>query len=290
MHIILGGTGRAGSATAKALLARGEAVTVVARHADKAERLRQLGAEVGVADVHDTKALQKIFAQGRRLYILNPSASPKTDTDAEEKKTIASILAAIEGSGLEKIVGHSTYGARKGEHIGDLGTLYELEEGLKRQPIPASILRAAYYMTNWEMSLETAKTDGVLHSFFPADFRLPMVAPQDLGEAAADLMTEPAGETRLLHVEGPERYTPADVAAAFAERLERPVKVVTTPRDKWEETFRSLGFSAPAAKSYTGMTALAMDTPVPPISEVRRGRVGLPRHLEEVLDATHPLH
>ncbi len=283
MHIILGGTGHVGSAAAKALLARGEAVTVVARNADKAEKLRQLGAEVAVADIHDTGALRRIFRRGRRLYALNPPAAPNIDTDAEEKKTIASILAAIEGSGLEKIVGHSTYGVRKGEAIGDLGTLYELEDGLKRQPIPASILRAAYYMTNWDMSLEAAREKGVLNTFFPEDFRLPMVAPEDLGEAAADLMTEPAAETRLLHVEGPDRYTPADVAEALSDRFKRPVKIATTLPDKWEETYLSLGFSAKAAKSYAGMTALAMDTPVPPISEVRRGRVGLEHYLKQLI-------
>jgi uncharacterized protein YbjT (DUF2867 family) len=283
MHIILGGTGHVGSAAAKALLARGEAVTVVARNADKAEKLRQLGAEVAVADIHDTGVLRRIFRRGRRLYALNPPAAPNTNTDAEEKKTIASILAAIEGSGLEKIVGHSTYGVRKGEAIGDLGTLYALEDGLKHQPIPASILRAAYYLTNWDMSLETAREKGVLNTFFPEDFRLPMVAPEDLGEAAADLMTEPAGETRLLYVEGPDRYTPADVAAALSERFERSVKVVTTPPDKWEETYRSLGFSAAAGKSYAGMTALTMDTPIPPISEVRRGRLGLEHYLKQLI-------
>jgi uncharacterized protein YbjT (DUF2867 family) len=282
MHIILGGTGHVGSAAAAALLERGERVTIVARNAEKADALRSKGAEVALADVHDTGTLREIFRKGRHLYVLNPPAAPSTDTDAEEKKSIASILGAIEGSGLEKIVGHSTYGVRKGELIGDLGTLYELEEGLRRQPIPFSILRAAYYMTNWDFALEAAKAEGVLNTFFPADFRLAMVAPQDLGEAAADLMMEPAEEIRLLYVEGPERYTPADVAAAFADALGRPVQVVTTPRDRWEETYRSMGFSAIAAKSYTGMTALAMETPMPPVREVRRGRVGVEEYLRGV--------
>ncbi|MGK6312093.1 NmrA family NAD(P)-binding protein [Neorhizobium sp. DT-125] len=275
MHIILGGTGHVGSAAAKTLLARGEPVMIVARNADKAEGLRAQGAEIAVADIRDTEALRAILRKGRRLYALNPPASPDGDTDAREKETIASILAAIEGSSLEKIVGHSTYGVRKGERIGDLGTLYELEEGLKRQPIPTSILRAAYYMTNWDMNLEAAKNDGVLMTFFPAEFRIAMVAPQDLGEAAADLMMEPPESQRLVYAEGPERYSPADVAAVLSERFGRPVEVRSVPRADWEKTYRSFGFSDAAAKSYAGMTALALESPMPPESETRQGSVTL---------------
>jgi uncharacterized protein YbjT (DUF2867 family) len=128
MHIILGGTGHVGSAAADALLARGQAVTIVSR-----------------------------FRQGNRLFLLNPPAPPSTDTAAEERKSLASIFRALEGSGLEKIVALSTYGAQPGSRIGDLGVLYEMEQGLANQPVPATIIRAAYLMSNWELSLPTAR-------------------------------------------------------------------------------------------------------------------------------------
>jgi hypothetical protein len=57
---------------------------------------------------------------------------------------------ALEGSGLEKVVAESTGGAQPRDRIGDLNVLWELEEGLSRQTIPAAINRAAYYMTNWD--------------------------------------------------------------------------------------------------------------------------------------------
>jgi uncharacterized protein YbjT (DUF2867 family) len=156
MHIILGGTGHVGSAAADALLARGQAVTIVSRRADKAGPWRQKGAQVALVDVHDAAALHQVFRQGNRLFLLNPPAPPSTDTAAEERKSLASIFRALEGSGLEKIVALSTYGAQPGSRIGDLGVLYEMEQGLANQPVPATIIRAAYLMSNWEMSLPTA--------------------------------------------------------------------------------------------------------------------------------------
>ena len=81
----------------------------------------------------------------------------------------------------------------------------------------------------------------------------------DVGVAVADLLTRSEPATRLHHVEGPERYTPTDVAAAFGAALGRPVTVAVTPRQGWATTFRELGFSAEAAESYAAMTTLTVD-------------------------------
>ncbi|WP_199320489.1 SDR family oxidoreductase [Leptolyngbya sp. FACHB-261] len=153
MHIILGGTGNVGSAAARALLKRREPVLVVTRDPSKAEGLRRDGADVAVADVHDVETLRSIFRQGRRLFLLNPPAAPCSDTATEERRSLAAILSAISGTGLEKIVAESTYGAKPGERIGDLDVLYEMEQALTAQPVPTTIIRAAYYMSNWRASL-----------------------------------------------------------------------------------------------------------------------------------------
>ncbi|MCC0030425.1 MAG: hypothetical protein H6891_09455 [Brucellaceae bacterium] len=46
------------------------------------------------------------------------------DTDAEERETVDAIVGALAGSGLEKVVAASTYGARPGERCGDLTVLH----------------------------------------------------------------------------------------------------------------------------------------------------------------------
>lgn len=278
MHIILGGTGHVGSALTVALLEKGEPVTIVTRDLSKARRLQQKGATVAVADVLDVDALRRVFRQGRRLFLLNPPADPSTDTDAEERKTLASILAALDGSGLERVVAESTYGAQPADRSGDLGILYEMEQALAAQPIPASIIRAAYYMSNWDASLETARQEGVVHTLYPADFELPMVAPRDIGQVAARLMTEPAS-TRLHYVEGPEAYASADVAAAFAAALRRPVEAVVTPQDQWTQAFKAMGFSDRAAESYAGMTAITLKRGYSPPDAPERGDTSLEHYV-----------
>ncbi|HTV24471.1 MAG TPA: NmrA family NAD(P)-binding protein [Polyangiaceae bacterium] len=277
MFVIVGGTGRVGSATAEALLAEGQAVIIVTRSGAKGRAWIERGAEVAVADLHDVDALRAVFRRGRRAFLLNPPADPASDTDREERDTVRCLLAALEGSGLEQVVAQSTYGARAGEACGDLTVLHGLEEGLRNQPIPALVMRAAYMMSNWDAGLETARASGVLPSMLPRELMLPMVAPQDLGRVAARLLREPARGMETHHVEGPERYSPADVAAAFAAALGRAVEVDVVERERWEEAFRSFGFSPEAARSFARMTAVTVDEPLLPAAP-SRGNISLARY------------
>jgi uncharacterized protein YbjT (DUF2867 family) len=269
VHIVLGATGRVGSAVANALLDRGEPVTVVTRTSDRAEPFRRRGAAVAVADVRDSAALRAVFQRGRRAFLLMPPADPATDTVAEERRTVASIVQAVAGVGLQKVVVHSTYGAQPGDGIGDLGVLYELEQGVRAVGLRTSVLRAAYYMSNWDAALDTARGEGVVHTFFPAGFALPMVAPADLGRVAARLLTEEADHADVHYVEGPEPYSAEDVARAFADALARNIRVVETPRAGWVDAFRALGFSSAAATSYARMTGDTLDNLARPASPER---------------------
>jgi uncharacterized protein YbjT (DUF2867 family) len=254
MHIILGAGGHVGSAVADNLLRKGEKVLVILHNAEKAATWRQKGAQVEIADVANTRLLQTIFTKGDRLFLLNPPARPSTNTVVEEQKTMQSILWALKGSGIKQVVAESTYGAQAGRGIGDLSILYEMEKALEERKFVSTIIRAAYYMSNWDMAFDTAKQSGVVHTLYPVDFMLPMVAPVDIGQIAAGLMVEQSDKTGLHYVEGPAQYSAADVAAVYAWALRKPVKAVATPREHWVSSLERTGFSTIAAKSMAAMT------------------------------------
>lgn len=288
MYVIMGGTGHVGSATAEALLARGAAVTLVTRSADRAEEWRAKGADIAEADVEDVASLRAAFRRGRRALLLNPPADTSTDTDAVERRTVAKILAALEGSGLEKVVAESTGGAQPGDRIGDLNVLWELEEGLRAQAIPAAINRAAYYMSNWDGQLDAVRRTGKLQTLFPADLALPMVAPHDLGQAVATRLSSSLDDVGVRYVEGPRLYTSEDVARAFSQALGRPVEVEVTPRDRWKQAFLGLGFSDAAAESYARMTAVAVDSGFDVSDDPLRGTTTLDAYIRDLVAGSQP--
>ena len=257
-------------------------MTIISRSAAKAKEWTKKGAAFKVADIYDTEALHTIFKEGRRIFVLNPPADPSSDTTAQELKTASSLVKALKYSRVEKVVVESTLGAQPGDSNGDLGVLFELEQQIKSLTYPHSIIRAAYYMSNWASGLETVIKEGRLLSFYPADFKMPMVAPADIGEFAARLLTE-KNTPELNAIEGPESYSANDVAEAFAAVLGKEVQVQVVPPEAWEETYKSLGFSEVAAKSYSHMTRISLEGDyVIPQNKVR-GKTTLRNYISELV-------
>jgi uncharacterized protein YbjT (DUF2867 family) len=279
MYVILGASGNIGSAVIDTLRRSGEKVIAVVHSAQKAAAIEQDGVEPFVADVADTGLLRSILQKGRRAFLLNPPADTGRDTNAEELKTVRSIAAALQDSGLEKLVVASTYGALDGDGIGDLSVLYEFERLVKASGIPAAINRGAYYFTNLDMLLQPAKETGRLPTPFPADMKIPMVSPRDLGQAAAARLESPVDDVGIDYVEGPERYSFADVAKTLSSRLGLPVTVETIPREKFEEYYLGLGFSWAAARCYAKMTEVTIDTGFEMPERRHWGRTTLDEHL-----------
>ncbi len=287
MHIILGATGHIGSALTKILLGQGEPVTAVTRDPQKGEKFRQMGAHIAVVNVLDTEKLHRTFKQGKRLYLLNLPAPPDTDTAKEEFKTVDAIISALEGSGIEKVVAESTYGAQPGDQLGDLGVLYHMEQALHALSVPHTVIRGAYYMSNWDHSLETARRNGVVHTLYPAEYKIPMVSPADIAKVAARLLLEPPAKGGLYYVEGPEPYSTTEVAEAFSAALQRPVNAVSIPKDEWIPALEKMGFSPKAAASMAAMTDITLrqdfEMPDAPI----RGETTLQEHVHRLV---HPKH
>ena len=258
-YVVLGGTGHIGSPTAEALLRAGRRVRVVTRSTVKAEAWAARGAERAVADVEDTAALTRVLLSPGpvRVFALNPPGSIRADPDTDEERTATAIVEALEAARVERVVALSTYGARPGSRIGDLGTLHRFESLLHDLDCPVAVVRAGYLYSNWDGAVEPARARGQVPVMLDPDRPLPMVAPADVGGEAARLLLLDRPDRQIHHVEGPRRYTPQNVAQAFAEALGSPVDTVRTPPEAWRSTFLASEFSAAAADSFTGLTALA---------------------------------
>ena len=68
-----------------------------------------------------------------------------------------------------------------------------------------------------------------------------MVATNDIGELAAKTLQQEWSGNRILELEGPEKYSPNDAAAAFSKLLGRPVKTNPIQRSEWQRLFVQQG-------------------------------------------------
>ena len=258
MHIITGASGQVGSAVLAGLIKKGETVKGIIHDEKKANKLKKLGADVAIADSFDRQALTKALQGGSTLFAITPETLKADDVIADTKKILANYRDAVEASGVKKVVGLSSMGAQYGENSGNLLMSYLLERAFNGLDVQTTFIRPAYYLSNWMMYLPAIKENGVLASFYPVDLKIPMISPMDVAGYAADLLVKNDDNGKIYELLGPEYYSTQDVADAFANALGKDVKAEQIPRDKWEETLKTIGFSTDSIKNFIEMTELVI--------------------------------
>jgi NAD(P)H dehydrogenase (quinone) len=244
MFAITGVTGRVGGQIARGLLAKGHKVRAIVRDAAKGKDWAAQGCEVAVASIDDAAALTEAFRGADGVFLMTPPDYDPQDGFPDTHRNAASIREAIEKAAPGKVVFLSTVGAQASEPnlLNNSGIT---EAMLRTLTVPVTFLRAAWFMENAAWDIESARA-GVVHSFLqPLDHRIAMVATADIANAATDLLMESSKGVRIVELEGPDRYSANDVAAAFATVLGNPVRNQIVPRETWETLFRSQGMKNP---------------------------------------------
>jgi len=83
------------------------------------------------------------------------------------------------------------------------------------------------------MSIDIAKENGILSTFFPLDLKIEMNSPIDVAEFIAAKISEGVDTSELIELIGAEQYSSNDVADKMAKVLDREVKAQEIPREKW---------------------------------------------------------
>ena len=247
MFAVTGITGKVGSQVARSLLAQGQTVRAVVRNRAKGDEWAALGCEVSLASIGDADALIEAFRGMEGVFLMTPPNYDPEPGFPDTQRNAAAIRAAIEESRPVKVVFLSTVGAQVTEP-NLLNNSGMTEAMLRTVPVPVAFLRAAWFMENASWDIESARS-GVVHSFLqPLDHRIPMVATEDIAQAAVELLGESWKGVRIVELEGPERYSSDDVAAALASALRTPVRNEIVPRSTWEKLFRSQGMKNPLTR------------------------------------------
>lgn len=244
MFAITGITGQVGGVLAGTLLARDKAVRAVVRSVEKGASWAARGCEVALAEMHDTDALRRAFEGTEGVFVLLPPVFDPSPDFSESRRNIAALRSALEAAKPSRVVVLSTIGAQATQPnlLNQLGIM---EQELGTLLMPVAFLRAAWFVENAAWDVEPART-GVIPSFLqPLDKPVPMVATDDIGRVAAQLLLDTWTGVRVTELEGPRRVTPNEIAAAFATALDKPVQTNVVLRNEWEGLFRAQGMNNP---------------------------------------------
>jgi NAD(P)H dehydrogenase (quinone) len=234
---VFGATGNIGGATVRALRERGAPVRAIVRDGSRAGALEALGCEIDVADLRDSASIVAAIDGAAAVQVIVPVAPRAADARAEMNGAIDAMADALRESAPPAVLAISDYGAEVDGPTGITRTFRRLEDRFRDLPGAVTFLRSAEHMQNWGRQAPAAVDTGVLASLHhPLTKRFPTVSAPDVGLVAAELLLDeppPGGSPRVVHVEGPRRYTALDVAAALSEISGREVVARELPREAW---------------------------------------------------------
>jgi len=242
MNAIIGITGQVGGATARALLKAGKQVRGIVRDKAKAAAWEAAGAELVAADVQDAASLEKALQGAEGVFVMVPPNFAPAPGYPENRAMVANLRRVLARVRPDRAVYLSSIGAQQDHGLGLITQSHQVEQEMSSLPIANAFIRAAWFLENYQWDVASARDQGEIKAFLnPLDRMFPMVATNDIGELAALTLQQEWKGNRYLELEGPQRYSPLDAAAAFARLLNRPVEARPIPRAEWNELFEQQG-------------------------------------------------
>jgi uncharacterized protein YbjT (DUF2867 family) len=247
--VIAGATGNIGGVAAAHLLAHGHSVRLPVRNANKAERFRQLGAEIAEGDMEDADFLKRTFEGAEALFWLTPPNFGSEDLRAWHHRISQNAAAAVRTAGIQHVVNLSGLGTGKPGARGLLRNLHEIEQIVEGSGAAVTHLRPGWFMENLDPYLAAMREQGQLPVALPPDMPLPLIATTDIGTYAAEVL-ESRKAHGVVNLVGPELLNGTEIAEVFSHVLGRRVEWAELPPASLFDIFQSFGATPQTAQYY----------------------------------------
>ncbi|WP_415975007.1 NmrA family NAD(P)-binding protein [Rhodococcus sp. 077-4] len=185
---VVGATGGQGGAVVDALLAQGQSVrAVVRRRSARADRLRQRGAEIVVADITDRESTAAALRNSAGAFVMT---TPFEDGPAAESAQGAALVDAVVSAEVPHVVFSSVASADRHTGIPHFETKAETEAILRDAGVSYTIVGPTYFYDNLLGGLDDIRA-GRLDLPLPLDTPLQQLSRRDLGRFVAMVLTDP---------------------------------------------------------------------------------------------------
>jgi uncharacterized protein YbjT (DUF2867 family) len=229
-----GGVGSTARVAIGILLEQGHRVRAMVRKLDaRADALRDLGAEVVVADMLDMVAVRAAM-QGCSVVYFTMSVSPNYLEAATNVAVTAKSL------GVKAFVSLSQMTVSQMSETETTSSPQQKQEWLAEQMLrwsglPVVYLRPTAFLEMFLMqAAKGIRDDNAIHMPF-ADGRTSPIAAADVGAAAATVLANPEPHIgKVYDLTGPQSLTMVEIAQEFSGALGRPIQYVDVPPQIWE--------------------------------------------------------
>lgn len=225
LFLVTGATGDTGRPTVKLLREKGYRVRAVARREDqRAQDLRDLGAEVVIGDILNINDMRKAIKGVTVAYFVFPLA------DGLVEASVIFAQAAKEER-LELIVNMSQKQSRPFAHSPATTKHWLTEQVFTWSGVPTVHLRVTFF-AEWLLYIAHLIRQGRYAMPFDAESRFAPIPASDIARVIVGILENPekhAGAAYQLH--GPVEYSHQEIAGVLSKTLNKPIlfEQVTVP-------------------------------------------------------------
>jgi NAD(P)H dehydrogenase (quinone) len=228
MILVTGAGGKSGKAVVKALAAKGAKVRAFIRNPNHAAALLALGAdEVSFGSFEDAGALAQAAAGVQAIYHICPNVS------RDEVGYARAVASAARAQGVKRFVYHSVLHPQI-EAMPHHWQKMRVEEMLFPAGFDLTVLQPTAYMQNILGAWDGIVGDGIFRFPYPAATRLSLVDLNDVGEAAAIVLTQDGHEGAVYELVGTRPLSQTEVASLLGATLGRDIRAEQVPLAAWE--------------------------------------------------------
>lgn len=238
--LVTGATGNTGTGLVPALLDAGLDVRAFVRDdEEKAQALREAGAEIVVGDLDRPETIEAAVQGVDKIYLL-------TWNGPTQLQQVENVLDVARRAGAPHIVRHSMWGSENSRIIkqGD-----QAEESLKSSGLPWTILKPTFFMQNTMLARQTIASDGVIY-WDMGDGKLAMIDVRDIVDAAVAVLSGTGHEDQSYILTGPEPISMHDVADTLSDILDKEITYVSVPGEAALQSMVGMGFPEWIARGY----------------------------------------
>jgi uncharacterized protein YbjT (DUF2867 family) len=242
MIVVTTPTGHIGSRLAELLLARGEAIRVIARDPSRLSAAVRDSVEVVTGSHADAAVLDAALAGADAFFLIVPPDGRADSVTGHYVEYGRQARAALDRAGVGHAVMISTMGSGN-ERAGHLSAARAAEAEVGASGAGLRALAPPFFMENLLGQAEAIR-GGVLALPSDAERILPVVATDDLAALAADLLTDRSWDgVSRVPISSSDSLTPTGVAATVGEALGREVAYHQIPTDDYKKRLQGFGMS-----------------------------------------------
>lgn len=139
----------------------------------------------------------------------------KNTTDAGD-----AFAKAIQQANIKRVVMLSSIGADLPTGNGPIAGLYNIEKIYEKLDTSITFLRAGYFYFNFYNDIPMIKGAGIMGANIPAENQIPLVHPEDIANAAAELQKTSEGKNIRYIIS--DVKTPSEIVKAFGTAIGKP--------------------------------------------------------------------